>query len=534
MRSHVLKGIVWPRLALLCFAELYFATGQAAAQQGTGQEKPASVEGTVVNSITGEPLAHAHVMLTGSANPAPKTYGALSGADGKFSIISMVPGTYTVLAARVEFVTSRADPVKLSPGDARTDVLVKLIPTGAITGRVVDAEGEPMEGVRVSASINDDDAANATTDQKGEFRIGGLAPAKYRVYAKPLAEDLPQEIRTDGTIEVHYRGTYFPGVPDTVSAARVDVAAGSETGGIEIHLLRVPIVNLSGKIQGIQKGAGEVWLLVQEGCLEANGDESTVGADGTFHLWRLDPGKYCVRASQGGRRSGMSSLPAEVYLTDKSIEYLQLALTPVSNISGQLEYDDGQAKAPPVQAANASANEITLRSVTLERATGPAKIAENGSFLLEDVPPDLYRIDISQAGVYVKSNLLGGVAADGSMLDLRNGVSGQMLSVRLSSAVAELSGTVSAGNDAAAGARVVLATDDPAPDGFHRIVNADATGGFRISGIPPGKYKLLALEPGRESPVVRGRLSEQYDAMAEPLELAPSDKATRELKLKLH
>ncbi len=524
MPSHGLKDTV-----LLPLVLLFLVVGQAPAQQGTGQEKPASVEGTVVNSVTGEPLSRAHVTLTGTANPAPKTYGALSGADGKFSIRSMAAGTYTVAAERVEFLTSRAAPVKVSAGDARTDVLVKLTPTGAITGRVVDAEGEPLERVRVSASIGDDDAANATTEKKGEFRIGGLAPGKYRVYAKPPADDLPQEIRTDGTAEIHYRGTYFPNVPDTISAVRVSVAAGSETGGIEIHLIRAPIVNLSGTIQGISKGAGEVWLLVQEGCIDPNTEETTVGADGKFHLWRLDPGRYCVRASQIVQgMPALSSSPVEVYLVDKSIEDVQLGLIPVSNIPGQLEYDDERAKPPPAPAAN----QVTLRSVTLDSGTRPAKIAENGSFLLEGVPPDTYRINISQTGVYVKSNLLGNALADGSMLDLRNGASGQTLSVRLSSAVAELSGTVSRGNDAAAGARVVLTMDDPAPYGFYRIVNADAAGAFTIRGIPPGKYKVLALESGSESPVVRGKLAEQNDAVAESLELAPADKVTRELKLK--
>jgi hypothetical protein len=61
--------------------------------------------------------------------------------------------------------------------------------------------------------------------------------------------------------------------------------------------------------------------------------------------------------------------------------------------------------------------------------------------------------------------------------------------------------------------------DDPAAYGFYRIANADAAGVFTIRGIPPGKYKVLALEGGSESPVVRGRLAEQYDAAAESLEL---------------
>jgi len=228
-----------------------------------------------------------------------------------------------------------------------------------------------------------------------------------------------------------------------------------------------------------------------------------------------------------GKRA-LSSSPVEVVLIDRSIEDLQLRLVPLSNVSGQLEYEDEHAK----PTSSSAADEVTLQSLTLDSVTRPTKIAEDGSFLLELVPPDTYRINISRAGVYVKSNLLGNALKDGSMLDLRNGAGGQTLSVRLSSAVAELSGTVSRGNDAAAGARVVLTMDDAEAYGFYRIANADAAGAFAIRGIPPGKYKVLALESGSESPVVRGRFTEQYDAAAESLELAPADKVTRALKLR--
>lgn len=41
--------------------------------------------------------------------------------------------------------------LKLTEGQKKVDFTLKLTPTGAILGRVVDANGEPMENAMVSA-----------------------------------------------------------------------------------------------------------------------------------------------------------------------------------------------------------------------------------------------------------------------------------------------------------------------------------------------------------------------------------------------
>ena len=58
---------------------------------------------------------------------------------------------------------------------------------GAITGVVVNAAGQPAEGVRVCALDTD---ACATSDARGVFRIGELRAGGYRLEILPL-EGLP-------------------------------------------------------------------------------------------------------------------------------------------------------------------------------------------------------------------------------------------------------------------------------------------------------------------------------------------------------
>ena len=76
---------------------------------------------------------------------------------------------------------------------------------GAISGVVVNAAGQPAEGVRVCAL---DTASCATSDARGAFRIGELRAGAYRLEILPL-EGLPftsdpVDVRAglDGTVEI--------------------------------------------------------------------------------------------------------------------------------------------------------------------------------------------------------------------------------------------------------------------------------------------------------------------------------------------
>jgi hypothetical protein len=93
------------------------------AQDGTPPGgKLASVEGVVVNAVTNEAVVRAHVTLTPDSSAVKQKFGALTTAEGKFSILRMPAGSYTVTAERVGYVvpgSGGADKTKivLQPDD---------------------------------------------------------------------------------------------------------------------------------------------------------------------------------------------------------------------------------------------------------------------------------------------------------------------------------------------------------------------------------------------------------------------------------
>jgi hypothetical protein len=66
-------------------------------------------------------------------------------------------------------------------GDEKEPLQVRMQPWGAITGRLVTPQGEPLSGVEVSCTAQ---VGDVFSDKSGRFRIEGLTPGlKHGVYA---------------------------------------------------------------------------------------------------------------------------------------------------------------------------------------------------------------------------------------------------------------------------------------------------------------------------------------------------------------
>src|SRR4029079_9940193 len=80
--------------------------------------------------------------------------------DGRYEMSGLPAGRYTVTAARAGFLTLRygqrrpreqGKPVDVADGQAIANIDFALANMSVISGRVLDAEGEPIAGVRVMA-----------------------------------------------------------------------------------------------------------------------------------------------------------------------------------------------------------------------------------------------------------------------------------------------------------------------------------------------------------------------------------------------
>ena len=126
-------------------------------------------------------------MLNGSIDGLPGLYGATAAADGKFSINrnctpAHIRFWHNGSASSTMLGYSDTTRLTLKAGDHKTDVNLRLTPTGAITGRITNANGEAVEGASVELR-GAHGGESCFTDETGRFRIGGLAPGQYRIKA---------------------------------------------------------------------------------------------------------------------------------------------------------------------------------------------------------------------------------------------------------------------------------------------------------------------------------------------------------------
>jgi len=182
------------RASMLSIPFLAVALG-AASGQDTG--KMGSIEGRVVNSATGEGIRRAEVVMRGSAGarrgvPAEQTTRAVStDAEGKFKFDGVEAGNYFLIVQKQGFVAERragyaGRGIRVTPGQDVGGLEYMLQPQAVITGRVVDDEGEPVEGTAVIVMqrrfMNGKrrwmQSNGGSTNDLGEFRIFNLPPGR--------------------------------------------------------------------------------------------------------------------------------------------------------------------------------------------------------------------------------------------------------------------------------------------------------------------------------------------------------------------
>lgn len=510
----------------------------AAAAQEKPDEKPAVIEGTVTHALTGAPILRAHVMCDGFAAGKAQQYGAMTDAEGKFSIKGLPAATYSVTVERIGFVMPfengrRGVSFPLRAGDSKSDVRLKLTPTGAILGRVVDSDGNPMEGVRVAAEtggVNSMRGTAAVTDARGQYRIGSLEPGRYRVRATFFTLPFPPEIRTDGSEEVRHVSTYHPAAIEAKSSPRLDIRSGADLAGIDIKMQRLPMVRISGVVTGMPPAAPGNTVIVETRTEGMSGRTHVVGPDGKFEIWNPDPGKWVLSAVTSSRdQAAPRSGGLEIEVGTQHIDHIELRMMAPFDVTGQLVFEDDSAKPRP-QNPNGPPPRMALQEVGRiggSRGTQPIFPPEDGAFRFSAVAPGRYRFNYGWRAS-IKSIRIGAVEMPDHVLDLTNGTGGAPVTVVFGPALGQIRGAVRDEKGPVAGARVVLRNPSisiGSTNAAYRTVTL-ADGSYAFGNIPDGRYILVAPD---ESDAMNDNFDD-YEEVAVQVEIRGEDRKVQDLR----
>jgi Tol biopolymer transport system component len=194
----------------------------ATGQDFVGELIAYSISGQVLDD-TGDPLMGV-VMATNDG------LTATTGLDGNYLFPEVVAGSYTVTAVLEGYTFTPTMRIVNLPPDAIGQDFVGELLTYIIAGRVADADGNSLPGVRISAS----DAYSATTGQQGYYGIAGVLPGTYTVTASLEGYTFEPSWRTV-SVPPNAMGQYFTGKLITYAiSGRVIGTDGSPLAGVSI------------------------------------------------------------------------------------------------------------------------------------------------------------------------------------------------------------------------------------------------------------------------------------------------------------
>jgi len=131
---------------------------------------PGTIEGTVMDSSSGEAIANATVTVNGMS--------ATSNSSGAYVISDVPPGNYTVTVSADGYEDS-SETITVTAGETETlDFTLKPVPTtGTITGTVMDSSsGEVIANATVTVN-----GMSATSNSSGAYVISVVPPGNYTV-----------------------------------------------------------------------------------------------------------------------------------------------------------------------------------------------------------------------------------------------------------------------------------------------------------------------------------------------------------------
>jgi len=158
-------------------------------------------------------------------------------AEGHYRISGLPPGKYKVAVQLPETLTSDGPEREISVADRGCAGDIFFIhDNGRVMGQVLDAEGQPVNGVLIilkpESDPRDYGLNTGRTDSEGRFSISNIPAGRYLIGANQ------SKFRNPGDPGLAYPGVFYPGVVDQASAQVITVGPGERLTGLDF---RVPL-----------------------------------------------------------------------------------------------------------------------------------------------------------------------------------------------------------------------------------------------------------------------------------------------------
>ena len=467
-----------------------------------------SLSGTVVNSVTGEPIRR--VMVQAAPANGTQMQSALTDSEGRFEFSGLPESDISVLAHKPGyFSTADLNPSDFQPEtvhlvDDTATLTLQLLPEAIIAGHVATAKGDPIEDtpIRVFREVISNGyrrwevKGQATTEEDGHFRMVGLMPGRYLLAAGPNLPNL-RAVRSRGVRKEGFGTMFHPGAPDMDAATPVALTGGQQVTA-DFVLKLEPVFQVSGTLVGFPPGAG---VGVQFTNKYGEVIPSPIDVDmqtGKFH-GAIPGGSYILQA-RGSDSTGRLSATDLPLIVSGDVEGITLPLGAPITIPVNVELRPSSNSPEQLAAANfLPAREVAASSVRListdvhiDNVEYQAEKA-NGGLAFRNLAPGRYSVDMSTtAPWYVRSARIGATDLLREDLVIGSGHRAEPLEIVLRDDGARLKGNILADGQSAGGWVLVCADQELLTHARTTLIAPGS--GFEFVSLAPGEYKVLAFD----------------------------------------
>ncbi|MDA1315580.1 MAG: carboxypeptidase-like regulatory domain-containing protein [Acidobacteria bacterium] len=467
------------------------------AQQARGR-----IAGTVVSAATGEAVQGAIVTarFPGAEGRSSKT--AASDRAGRFGFAGLPAGRYELRVRKSGYgeIPGSIPRVNLSENEQSEGLVLRLWPSAAIVGRVLDPDGEVVADSQVRAyavrygpaGVYWSLAARAVSDDLGEYRLFGLSAGKHVLRVWPPASG------PSAQFYANTMGTFYPRVTSPAQALPVEVRWGNDLAGVDLELTSGSMYSITGAVTDASSGGRCVLCFVEaiqvDGTIQVNPIQpGRTSREGLFALNRLAPGNYKLIA-QRGRDSSLVG-QTDVSIRDGDVAGVEVLVGAQQRVVGRIVIEE-----PPDElAASEWAVQLMPSGLPNSWPTSRAKVQQDLGFALSG-PPALYRLSVENLpeGAYLSSLRIGGRDLAGPEVAITRDAAVSGLEAVIAFDAGTVQGVVQArrtgSDEEPVEANVFLIPEEQRSTYLTpRRVTTAADGSFRIESVVPGRYRLYAL-----------------------------------------
>ena len=539
-----------------------------------------SIRGTVVNSVTHQPIERALVhtsdnrfaTLTDSEGhfeftvPAPSA-APVEGSPGSIFRPGALGQSTSLTARKPGFLGDRARGA--DPGTPAREATISLVPEALIVGHVVLPSSEPSDRIQVELyrrQVQDGRAhwvmrEQVTTKSTGEFRFAELSAGSYKLLTRELLDRDPLTFNPQGP-QFGYPPVYFPGAGDFVSAETIQLTPG-KTFQADITLVKQPYYPVKVAVSNGQPGFGMQVVVSPQG--HRGPGYALGGGPGTIE-GLLPNGTYTVEAASGFEANSASG-SLSITVKGARAEGASLTLVPDNPIAVNVKEEftnpenageqgvviySGPTRAPGTRILSGPRRYLNIQleavddfglgqGATLRPATGP----DDESLAIDNVRPGRYWVKVNSSRGFAAAITSGGMDLQHQPLVVSGG-SSPPIEVTMRDDWAEIDGTVEGiaspfgetdvspfqtGMSFEAAAHVYFV---PLPDssGEFREAWVGRDGKFNVPQLPPGVYRVLAFDrPQSELEYRNAEAMRAYDSKGQVVRLVGNQKEQVRLQL---